>query len=82
MKIVIDITKGHFETLKEMGDCGLGYYNEAILKGQPLSEILDKISAEIKENMSWEMYDEYGNETALCKELVEIIEKYKKGDSE
>ena len=42
-----------------------------------LAEILDKISAEIKENMSWEMYDEYGNETALCKELMDIIEKYK-----
>lgn len=40
-------------------------------------DVLDKISAEIKENMSWEMYDEYGNETALCKELMDIIEKYK-----
>ena len=46
-------------------------------KQKAIDDVLDKISAEIKENMSWEMYDEYGNETALCKELMEIIEKYK-----
>ena len=41
-------------------------------------DVLDKIIAEIKETLSWEMYDEYGNETALYKELMDIIEKYKK----
>lgn len=55
---------------------------KAIAEGQLLSEMLDKISAEIKETLSWEMYDEWGNETALCKSLVEIFEKYKKGGAE
>ena len=48
-----------------------------IKKQMAINDVLDKISAEIKETLSWEMYDEWGNETALCKSLAEIFEKYK-----
>ena len=80
MKIVIDLPEEVTEWFKERAFIPIKYYTEvekAMEKAEALSEIIDKISAEIKENMSWEMYDEYGNETALCKELMDIIEKYK-----
>ena len=36
----------------------------------------DKMIKEIKTDLSWYLYDENGNETALCKELIPIIKKY------
>ena len=44
-------------------------------KSIPLS-IIDDIKKEIDTNLSWYMYDEYGNETALHKMLMEIIDKH------
>lgn len=46
MKIVVDIPEEHVKTLKKLN--GLGYYHEVIANGQPLSEVLDEISAEIE----------------------------------
>ena len=38
MKVLVDITEGHYETLKAMADVGLGYYHEAILNGTPIPD--------------------------------------------
>lgn len=43
---------------------------------------LDDVKAEIETNLSWEMFDEYGNETDLHKELMDILDNIGKGDKE
>lgn len=40
---------------------------------------LDDVKAEIETNLSWDMFDEYGNETRLHKELMEILNKHRRG---
>ena len=36
MQIVINISENHYKTLQKMSECGLGYYQRAILNGTPL----------------------------------------------
>ncbi len=43
---------------------------------------LDDVKLKIEQDMSWEMFDEYGNETRLHKELMEILDNMGKGDKE
>ena len=42
--------------------------------------LIDDVKAEIETNLSWEMFDEYGNETALHKELWQILDNIGKGE--
>jgi len=44
--------------------------------------LVDDVKAEIETNLSWDMYDEYGNETRLHKELMEILDNIDKAESE
>lgn len=78
MKVVVDIPEGHLRTLRQLG--GLGYYHEVIAKGQPLSEILDKISAEIdglhQKPVGFENEYEGGYNHAVDS-VLDVIEKYK-----
>lgn len=52
MELIIDITENHLKTLQKMNECGLGYYHRAILNGTPLSEELEKLKTEIKQQGS------------------------------
>jgi len=74
--VVVGIPERNFDIYCRMVDEGMA--NEAvrrIVRGQPLSEILDKISAEIKEvTMKHPMTMDY--ECGL-NEARSIIEKYK-----
>jgi hypothetical protein len=79
VKLIIEIPKEHLDTLKKLS--GLGYYHEVIAKGQPLSEILDKISAEIDEKISHYEHFSSSNTANGLMMAKEIIEKYKGGDS-
>lgn len=83
MKIVIDIPEREFSLYSSMVKMDMG--NEAvrfIVKGKPLSEILDKISAEIKEEYDPttegrsvdDTYDSFHWGLRFC---LEIIDKYK-----
>jgi hypothetical protein len=44
--------------------------------------LIDDAKAEIETNLSWDMFDEYGNETRLHKELIEILDNIGKAESE
>jgi hypothetical protein len=44
--------------------------------------LIDDVKAEIETNLSWDMFDEYGNETGLHKELMEILDNIGKEDKE
>lgn len=57
MKVVIDIPEEHLKTLRQLS--GLGYYHEIIAKGQPLSDIIDKVEAEWKNEGELEIHNEY-----------------------
>lgn len=75
MKRVVDVPENDFGIYCRMVDDGMA--NEAvrrIVKGQPLSEILDKISAEIK-CMEYHMID--CDVLVSQDEVLDIIEKYK-----
>lgn len=81
MKLIIDIPKKQYEYLAKIANVGeepLGYFERVIMLGTPL----DEIKAKIETDLSWEMFDEYGNETALHKELMEILDNIGKGDKE
>lgn len=39
MKVLIDISKGNYETLQELADIDLGFYHELILDGEIISEM-------------------------------------------
>lgn len=49
---------------------------------QGQKDFAEKLKAEIETNLSWDMFDEYGNETRLHKELMEILDSIGKGDKE
>lgn len=80
MKIVIDIPDYDVELIKEYyeGHDIVESTYSYIYHGQPLSEILDKISAEIEEKMSH--YDHFENSTTAngLRMAREIVEGYKK----
>lgn len=84
MKIVIDLPKEVTEWFKERAFIPIKYYTEveeAMEKAEPLSEILDKISAEIDEKISH--YEHFSSSNTANGLMIakEIIEKYK-GESE
>lgn len=84
MKIVIDLPDEVVEWFKGKGFIPIGQYltvDEAMKKAEPLSEILDKISAEIKEKMSHYDHFENSNTASGLRMAREIVEKHK-GDKE
>ena len=67
------------KSLNERAEYDRGYV-EGYRSGQ--KNFAEKVKAEIETNLSWEMFDEYGNETRLHKELMEILDNIgKEGDS-
>lgn len=83
MKIVIDVPDYVVE--KEMYICHFKAWGETLEstfdKAKPLSEVLDKISAEIEEKMSHYDHFENSNTANGLRIAREIVEKYK-GDKE
>lgn len=78
VKLIIEIPKGLYEMCKKYELYTSDSETLAIAHGIPL----DDVKAEIETNLSWEMFDEYGNETGLHKELMEILDNIGKGDDE
>ena len=78
VKLIVEISK---EDLKRISDgewIGTYTYNNMILNATPL----DTVKSKIETDLSWDMFDEYGNETALHKELWEILDNIDKAESE
>ena len=44
--------------------------------------LIDDVKEKIETDLSWDMFDEYGNETGLHKELMEILDNIGKAESE
>lgn len=80
MKIVIDIPDYDVELIKEYyeGHDIVESTYSYIYHGQPLPEILDKISAEIDEKISHYDHFENSNTANGLRMAKEIIEKYKR----
>lgn len=86
VKLIIEIPKEAKQAFDkaESNDLKGGYYDhggiigKAIQNGIPLNDV----KKEIETNLSWDMFDEYGNETRLHKELMEVLNNIGKGDSE
>lgn len=78
MKLVIEIPKGALEVLNTKGVDWLGaeHILSAVAHGVPL----DTVKAKIETDLSWSMFDEYGNETRLHKDLMEILANIGKED--
>ena len=76
MKIIVEISDNHFKTLQKMNECGLGYYQRAILNGTPLPKghgrlgDLDKIKKEMQyyhdDCAETSEYTRLGFETAIA----------------
>lgn len=77
VKLIIEIPKARYEDLKNFVPAETDE-EEYIKNGMPLEEVKTKIDT----NLSWDMFDEYGNETRLHKELMEILDSVGKGDKE
>lgn len=78
MKIVIDIPEEEYEWLKQHPNSirWSSVYTDAILNGTPLNETLDKIRAEIQENINYNKKMNYqGIVTGLLLTL-DIIDKH------
>lgn len=50
----------------------------ALRMGTPL----DEVKLKIEQDMSWDMFDDYGNETAIHRELWEILDNIGKESEE
>lgn len=80
IKLIIEIPKDYYEIIKHDVENNLTDYRpfEIIGNGIPL----DDVKAKIETDLSWEMYDDYGNETGLHKELMKILDSVGKESEE
>lgn len=76
MKLIIDIPKELYERIKN------GYVPLGISTYLKNSTPLDDVKVKIETDLSWSMFDEYGNETGLHKDLMKILDNIGKAESE
>lgn len=79
-KLIVTLSKGQYEALKDIQFGGIvsRVIFNAVKNGIPL----DDVKLKIEQDMSLDMFDDYGNETAIHKELWEILDNIGEGDSE
>lgn len=80
VKLIIEIPKEQKRMVDMMLDIPPQVENDlisAIRHGTPL----DDVKLKIEQDMSFDMFDDYGNETAIHKELWEIFDNIGKGDT-
>lgn len=78
VKLIIEIPKRDYEEIKKVGVFTFPHLSKAIREATPL----DDVKLKIEQDMSLDMFDDYGNETAIHKELWEILDNIGKGDEE
>ena len=70
MKLIIDIPDHLYNVIKNKECTNKNVLTKAVENDTPLDDLKTKIETDL----SWEMYDEYGNETGLHKELIDILD--------
>lgn len=72
MKLIIDIPKERLDSIKHFGikQNEVSMLERAIVNGTPL----DDVKETIEQDMSFDMFDDYGNKTRIHKELWEILD--------
>lgn len=80
VKLVVEIPQRVHEQLKSghVNQEAMFYSSLAIKHGVPL----DDVKLQIEQDMSWDMFDEYGNETTVHKELMHILDNIGKEGEE
>ena len=79
VKLIIEIPKEEYEFIKNLVVVPpKDSYCELIVNAVPLEEVKTKIETDL----SWDMYDEYGNETCLHKSLMQILDNIGKESEE
>lgn len=82
IKLIVTISKHQHEickqALKDFGDRPITESEFAIAAGTPL----DDLKETIEQDMSYDMFDDYGNKTRIHKELWEILDNIGKAESE
>lgn len=78
MKLIIDIPNVMYEDIKSGKDGYSNYVHTAIRNGT----LLDDVKEEIEQDMSFDMFDDYGNKTRIHKELWEILDNIGKESEE
>lgn len=80
MKIIIDIPEEDYKTIIQRPKQCVVHWDivDALRNGTPL----DDVKAKIETYLSWSMFDEYGNETGLHKDLMKILDNIGKAENE
>ena len=80
MKLIIDIPEVDYECAKQrwMRENDAHKMDYYVSKGIPL----DDVKEEIEQDMSYDMFDDYGNKTRIHKELWEILDNIGKESEE
>ena len=76
VKLIIEIPKRDYEEVKKVGVFTFPRVSRAIRE----ATLLDDVKAEIETDLSGDMFDDYGNETALHEALWEILDNIGKGE--
>lgn len=76
VKLIIEIPKRDYEEVKKEGVFMFPRVSRAIRE----ATLLDDVKAEIETDLSGDMFDDYGNETALHEALWEILDNIGKGE--
>jgi hypothetical protein len=76
VKLIIEIPKPMYESVQKKTYCGSIYpYLEKAIP-------LDDVKEEIEQDMSFDMFDDYGNKTRIHKELWGILDNIGKESEE
>lgn len=72
MKLIIDIPEERLNSIKRFGikQNEVCMLERALISGTPL----DDVKLKIEQDMCFDMFNDYGNETAIHKELWEILD--------
>lgn len=70
MKLIIDIPDHEYKYTCERTLSDRTLWDDAIRNGTPL----DDVKETIEQDMSFDMFDDYGNKTRIHKELWEILD--------
>ncbi len=83
VKLIVELPKTTYEDLKS----GKIYSSlceapQGLVEGIRNGTLLDDVKLKIEQDMSLDMFNDYGNETAIHKELWEILDNIGKPESE
>lgn len=78
VKLIIEIPKYYYESIKHDVEHHLTEYLPFKIIGNGIP--LDDVKLKIEQDMCFDMFNDYGNETAIHKELWEILDNIGKAE--